>query len=289
MTGTSITQTSHYEDSDDTQSASSEIPESRATMNNFVNRIPSAPVRERFQQIAETLNDKWKVINHELQSNDDQAASLCKQMFALGLDILDKNGSINLISTGRGMGDMGSALATLKPVEASTINTFTKNILFTAIYINKQTNGNEMFQTSLQSLLETTDQLMELLSQLFKSNPPPVGASSSAYSMSRTISDTLTTTNNTEDDSSADSDDNQQSKADSLQHVITNQSKEMDEFEQSLNKLENKLTKSMEEIKLSPGEMNTIKNVDLKQSDEKNEESSNTSESFETSSESDSD
>ena len=75
----------------------------------------------------------------------------------------------------------------------------------------------------------------------------------------------------------------------SLQHAITNQSKEMDEFEQSLNKLENKLTKSMEEIKLSPGEMNTIKNVDLKQSDEKNEESSNTSESFETSSESDSD
>ena len=109
---------------------------------------------------------------------------------------------------------MGSALASLKPVEASTINTFTKNILFTAIYINKQTNGNEMFQTSLQSLLETTDQLMELLSQLFKSNSPPAGASSSAYSMSRTISDTLTTTNNTEDDSSADSDDNQQSKAD---------------------------------------------------------------------------
>ena len=64
-----------------------EIPESRATMNNFVskkfftfkslmlyfkvNRIPSAAVRERFQQIAETLNDKWKVINHELQSKYD--------------------------------------------------------------------------------------------------------------------------------------------------------------------------------------------------------------------------
>ena len=63
----------------------------------------------------------------------------------------------------------------------------------------------------------------------------------------------------------------------------------MDEFEQSLHNLESKLTKSMEEIKLSPGEMNTIKNVDLKQSDEKNEVSSNTSESFETSSESDSD
>ena len=92
-------------------------------------------------------------------------------MFALGLDIIEKNGKTNLISTGRGLGDMGTALAAIKPAEASTINTFTKNILFTAIYINKQANGNEMFQTSLQSLLETTDQLMDLLAQNFQVYP----------------------------------------------------------------------------------------------------------------------
>lgn len=121
-----------------------------------------------------------------------------------------------MISTGRGMGDMGGALAAIKPVEASTINTFTKNILFTAIYINKQSNGNEMFQTSLQSLLETTDQLMDLLSQLFQSQKSSLNQpSSSAYSMSRTISDTMTTTQNTEDSSNS-SDENDTSKADRL-------------------------------------------------------------------------
>jgi len=114
------------------------------------------------------------------------------------------------------MGDMGGALAAIKPVEASTINTFTKNILFTAIYINKQSNGNEMFQTSLQSLLETTDQLMDLLSQLFQSQKSSLNQpSSSAYSMSRTISDTMTTTQNTEDSSNS-SDENDTSKADRL-------------------------------------------------------------------------
>ena len=73
--------------------------------------------------------------------SDSQAEALCKQMFALGLDIVEKSGKCNLISTGRGLGDMGTALAAIKPAEASTINTFTKNILFTAIYINKQVQG----------------------------------------------------------------------------------------------------------------------------------------------------
>ena len=39
-------------------------------------------------------------------------------MFALGLDIIEKNGKTNLISTGRGLGDMGTALAAIKPAEA---------------------------------------------------------------------------------------------------------------------------------------------------------------------------
>lgn len=219
------------------------------------------------------------------------------------------------------MGDMGSALAAIKPTEASTINTFTKNILFTAIYINKQTNGNEMFQTSLQSLLETTDQLMDLLSQLFQSQPSqsitqPSGSinQSSGYSMSRTVSDTLTQnteTQNTEDSSSS-SDENEKSKADrltifnlqqhasktvlfSLERTMTNQSKQMDDFEQSLNKLEVKLTKSMEEIELTPSETPTQQEKSIKSNQSREEgkddddDSSNSSESFETSSDSDSD
>ena len=73
-------------------------------------------------------------------------------------------GNTNLISTGRLLGEMGTTLNDLKPMEASTINTFTKNILFTSLYINKQTNGNDTFQASFSSLIDTADQLMVLLS-----------------------------------------------------------------------------------------------------------------------------
>jgi hypothetical protein len=55
--------------------------------------------------------------------------------------------------------------------------------------------------------------------------------------------------------------------------------KELDDFEQSLSKLEDKLTKSMEEI---GGELNAGKEIDIKKA-EKSDSSS--SESFETSSE----
>jgi hypothetical protein len=121
-------------------------------------------------------------------------------MFALGLQMLEENGNVNLITNGRGMGDMGSALTVVKPSEASTINTFTKNILFTAIYINKQSTGTEMFQTSLQSWFDTLDQLMDLLSRNFSKNSV---AQSSGYtmtntSMTRTISDTVTSENQSE-------------------------------------------------------------------------------------------
>lgn len=253
-----------------------EIPESRATMNNFVNRIPSSPIRERFQRTASGLHSKWKATNSELGNNDDQASSLCKQMFALGLQMLEENGNVNLITNGRGMGDMGSALTVVKPSEASTINTFTKNILFTAIYINKQSTGTEMFQTSLQSWFDTLDQLMDLLSRNFSKNSV---AQSSGYtmtntSMTRTISDTVTSENQSESGSDTETE--------SLKPSATKDgvpAKELDDFEQSLSKLEDKLTKSMEEI---GGELNAGKEIDIKKA-EKSDSSS--SESFETSSE----
>ena len=85
-------------------------------------------------------------------------------MFTLLLDIMRPDGNTNLISTGRLLGEMGTTLTELKPMEASTINTFTKNILFTSLYINKQPNGNDTFQASFSSLVDTADQLMVLLS-----------------------------------------------------------------------------------------------------------------------------
>ena len=166
-----------------------EIPESRATINNFVsilaskyknfckwsrffcfqlNRIPNAAVRNEFKSKMTQLDEKWSSINSRIATvspSDNQVAALCKQMISSANDILKcEPGNINLIATGRELGDMAGKLNELKSADvASPINTFAKNILFTSLYINKQTNGNDSFQASLNSLIDTTDQLMVLL------------------------------------------------------------------------------------------------------------------------------
>ena len=114
------------------------------------------------------LDEKWTSTNSRIGTvspSDNQVAALCKQMITSANDILKcEPGNINLISTGRELGEMGSKLNDLKSADvASPINTFAKNILFTSLYINKQTNGNDSFQASLNSLIDTTDQLMVLL------------------------------------------------------------------------------------------------------------------------------
>merc|ERR1739838_1028967 len=73
-------------------------------------------------------------------------------------------------------------------MEASTINTFTKNILFTSLYINKQTNGNDTFQASFSSLIDTADQLMVLLSTVYKNEPTKQFTESKTSLMTRTVS-----------------------------------------------------------------------------------------------------
>merc|ERR1739838_258109 len=73
-------------------------------------------------------------------------------------------------------------------MEASTINTFTKNILFTSLYINKQTNGNDIFQASFSSLIDTADQLMVLLSTVYKNEPAKQFTESKTSLMTRTVS-----------------------------------------------------------------------------------------------------
>lgn len=114
------------------------------------------------------LDEKWTSINSRIgtvSSSDNQVAALCKQMITNANDILKcEPGNINVISIGRELGEMSSKLNELKSADvASPINTFAKNILFTSLYINKQTNGNDSFQASLNSLIDTTDQLMVLL------------------------------------------------------------------------------------------------------------------------------
>ena len=158
------------------------------------------------------LDEKWTSINSRIGTvspSDNQVAALCKQMITSANDIIKcEPGNINLISTGRELGEMGSKLNELKSADvASPINTFAKNILFTSLYINKQTNGNDSFQASLNSLIDTTDQLMVLLETgLDKSNthvPPKfflvikneggsVLEDSKSSFMTRTVSDTFT-------------------------------------------------------------------------------------------------
>ncbi|CAG5113025.1 Oidioi.mRNA.OKI2018_I69.chr2.g7176.t1.cds [Oikopleura dioica] len=150
-----------------TQEQVLDIPESRATMNNFINRIPTAASRDRFTTHMSSLEEKWGKINHQLNYSEPENEKLSKQMFSLGMDILKPNGTENIIEIGRKLGDLGTKLAAEDP-RAGTLNTFTKNVLFTAIFMNKQPTGNEMFQTSYHSLLETADQMMGLLSQQFK-------------------------------------------------------------------------------------------------------------------------
>lgn len=141
-----------------------------------LNRIPNAAVRNEFKTKMTQLDEKWTSINSRIGTvspSDNQVAALCKQMITSANDILKcEPGNINLISTGRELGEMGSKLNELKSADvASPINTFAKNILFTSLYINKQTNGNDSFQASLNSLIDTTDQLMVLLETgLDKSN-----------------------------------------------------------------------------------------------------------------------
>ncbi|CBY31478.1 unnamed protein product [Oikopleura dioica] len=147
-----------------------DISESRATMNNFINRISTATSRDRFASQIGSLEEKWGKINHQLTYSETESEKLSKQMFFLGMDILKPNGTENIIEIARKLGDLGSKLAAEDP-RAGTLNTFTKNVLFTAIFMNKQPTGNEMFQTSYHSLLETADQMMALLSQQFKDVP----------------------------------------------------------------------------------------------------------------------
>ena len=141
-------------------------------MGNFfcfqLNRIPNAAVRNEFKSKMTQLDEKWSSINSRIATvspSDNQVAALCKQMISSANDILKcEPGNINLIATGRELGDMAGKLNELKSADvASPINTFAKNILFTSLYINKQTNGNDSFQASLNSLIDTTDQLMVLL------------------------------------------------------------------------------------------------------------------------------
>ena len=197
-------------------------------------------------------------------SSESEAEKISKQMFSLGMDILKPNGTENIIEIARKLGDLGSKLAAEDP-RAGTLNTFTKNVLFTAIFMNKQPTGNEMFQTSYHSLLETADQMMGLLSQQFKDVPvskiqPLTTTTFPAESVKSGITTASATTASSSSSSSEEEEEATESKA-------------------SMN-----IEKTVDDLFNSA--VASVPNPEVKKVDENKEEEESSSDSFSTSSES---
>ena len=184
-------------------------------------------------------------------------------MFSLGMDILKPSGTENIIEIARKLGDLGSKLAAEDP-RAGTLNTFTKNVLFTAIFMNKQPTGNEMFQTSYHSLLETADQMMALLSQQFQDAPvAKIQPLATATFPAESVKSGITTASATTASSSSSS----------------SEEEEASESKASLN-----IEKTVDDLFNSA--VASVPEPDVKKADENKEEEESSSDSFSTSSES---